>query len=344
MHAYGSPLHVNLRVNLHLNLPTAWTTSSESPILSGHMNQNDRLSRRELLRGVIGAGIALLAGSPSTAQQRVLIQRRIPSTGEVVPAVGLGTWQTFDVGAGRSEREPIREVLRRFVLAGGRVIDSSPMYGRSETVLGELAADLGVQDRLFLATKVWTRGSAAGVAQMETSLQRLRTSRIDLMQVHNLVDVATHLVTLAEWKAAGRVRYVGVTHYTVSAYDELVRALEARPLDFVQLNYSILTRDAERRLLPLARERGIAVLVNRPFEGGSAFRELSRRALPAFATDIDCRSWAQFMLKYILSHPAVTCVIPATSNPSHLTDNMAAGVGRLPDEAMRRRMVVAVTG
>lgn len=244
----------------------------------------------------------------------------------------------------QAERAPLREVLRRFVAEGGRVIDSSPMYGRSEAVVGELADSLGVADRLFVATKVWTRGRARGIEQMQASMRLLRVPRVDLMQVHNLLDVETHLATLAEWKAAGRVRYVGVTHYTVSAYDALAAVLERHAVDFVQLNYSVLTRDAERRLLPLARERGIAVLVNRPFEGGDAFREVRRRPLPAFAAEIECRSWAQLFLKYILSHPAVTCAIPATSNPAHLSDNMAGGRGPLPDEALRLRLARAVGG
>ena len=221
---------------------------------------------------------------------------------------------------------------------GGRVIDSSPMYGRSESVVGDLSAELELHDRLFVATKVWTRGRREGVQQMETSMERLRVPRIDLMQVHNLVDAHTHLDTLAQWKAEGRIRYMGVTHYTVGAYDELARMLQSRPLDFVQLNYSLLTRDAERRLLPLAQERRVAVLVNRPFEGGDAFRRIRGRPLPGWAAEIGCHTWAQVFLKYVLSHPAVTCAIPATSNPEHLRDNMSAGAGSLPDAAMRRRM------
>jgi aryl-alcohol dehydrogenase-like predicted oxidoreductase len=301
-------------------------------------------NRRDVLASMVGAGAALFAGTPAAARPRSLIQRRIPSSGEEVPAVGLGTWQTFDVGGGEAERAPLREVLRRFVAEGGRVIDSSPMYGRSEAVVGELAASLGVADRLFVATKVWTRGRAQGIAQMQASMRLLRAPRLDLMQVHNLLDVDTHLATLADWKAAGRVRYVGVTHYTVSAYDALAGVLERHAVDFVQLNYSLLTRDAERRLLPLARDRGIAVLVNRPFEGGDAFREVRRRPLPAFAAELECRSWAQLFLKYILSHPAVTCAIPATSNPEHLSDNMGGGRGPLPDDALRQRLVRAVGG
>jgi diketogulonate reductase-like aldo/keto reductase len=267
-----------------------------------------------------------------------LLERPIPSDGKTLPAVGLGTWRTFDVGASSAERDPLREVLRTFAGLGGRVVDSSPMYGAAESVVGDLAADLGITDALFLATKVWTSGRGAGTTQMEQSLRRLRARRLDLMQIHNLLDWATHLRTLRDWKATGRVRYVGVTHYTASGYDELERVLRAEPLDFVQVNYSLGEREAERRILPLARDRGIAVLVNRPFSEGGLFQRVRGRALPAWAAELDCESWAQFFLKWILAHPAVTCVIPATSRPQHLVDNMKAGVGRLPDAAARERM------
>jgi diketogulonate reductase-like aldo/keto reductase len=208
--------------------------------------------------------------------------------------------------------------------------------------VGDLATDLAITDTLFLATKVWTSGRNTGVAQMEQSLRRLRTQRLDLMQIHNLLDWRTHLRTLREWKAAGRVRYVGVTHYTSSAYDELERVLRGEPLDFVQVNYSLGEREAERRILPLARDRGIAVLVNRPFSEGGLFQRVRGQALPAWAAALDCESWAQFFLKWILAHSAVTCVIPATSRPQHLVDNMKAGTGNLPDAATRERMAALV--
>jgi diketogulonate reductase-like aldo/keto reductase len=267
-----------------------------------------------------------------------LLERPIPSDGKTLPAVGLGTWRTFDVGASPADRDPLREVLKTFVGLDGRVVDSSPMYGAAESVVGDLAADLGITDTLFLATKVWTTGRGAGTTQMEQSLKRLHARRLDLMQIHNLLDWSTHLRTLRDWKAAGRIRYVGVTHYTASGYDELERVLRAEPLDFVQVNYSLGEREAERRILPLARDRGIAVLVNRPFSEGGLFQRVRGRALPAWAAELDCESWAQFFLKWILAHPAVTCVIPATSRPQHLVDNMKAGVGRLPDAAARERM------
>ena len=265
------------------------------------------------------------------------VLRAIPSTGERIPALGLGTWQAFDVGD-PARRGPLREVLRRFVDLGGRVVDSSPMYGAAEAAVGDLAAELGVRDALWIATKVWTNGRAAGVAQMERSLELLRGKQLDLIQVHNLVDWQTHLATLREWKATGRIRYLGVTHYSATGHDALERVMRSVPLDFVQLNYSLAEREAEARLLPLARDRRIAVLVNRPFAEGALFSRVRGRAVPAWAADFDCQSWAQLFLKWILAHPAVTCVIPATSRPEHLEDNMKAGVGRLPDAAARERI------
>jgi diketogulonate reductase-like aldo/keto reductase len=292
-------------------------------------------------RAVLALMAAAAAGRPGPAGAAIL-QRSIPSSGEAIPAVGLGTWRTFDVGAAAAERAPLKGVLQRFVALGGRVIDSSPMYGAAESVVGDLGAEAGVDERLFLATKVWTSGREAGIAQMEQSFRRLRARRMDLMQIHNLLDWRTHLATLREWKAAGRVRYVGVTHYTAGAHDELERVLRSEPLDFVQVNYSLGERDAERRLLPAARERGVAVLVNRPFSEGGLFRRVRATALPPWAADIGCESWAQIFLKWILAHPAVTCVIPATSRVQHLEDNMKAGTGPLPDETMRTRIAEAL--
>jgi diketogulonate reductase-like aldo/keto reductase len=267
-----------------------------------------------------------------------ILERPIPSSGERVPAVGLGTWRVFDVGASAAERAPLKEVLQRFVGLGGRVIDSSPMYGAAESVIGDLASELAITDRLFLATKVWTSGRDAGLAQIERSLRRLRARHLDLMQIHNLLDWQTQLRTLRDQREAGRLRYLGVTHYTASAYDELERVLRGEPLDFVQVNYSLGEREAERRILPLARERGIAVIVNRPFADGGLFQRVRGQALPVWAADLDCESWAQFFLKWILAHPAVTCTIPGTGRPEHVVDNMKAGIGKLPDDATRARM------
>ena len=260
-----------------------------------------------------------------------------------LPVIGLGTWQTFDVGTTAAERKPLEEVLSLFAQLGGWLVDSSPMYGRSEEVLGDIAVKTGVRDKLFMATKVWTSGRAAGIRQMEESERKLR-GKIDLMQVHNLVDVDTHLQTLKEWKAKKRIRFIGITHYTSSAYNDLAAVLRRGGIDVVQLNYSLAEREAERSLLPLAQELGVAVLVNRPFGAGSLFRETRGKAVPDFAKEIGCTSWAELFLKFVVSHPAVTCAIPATSKPEHLRQNMRAGTGPMPDAAMRKRIADAVAG
>ena len=297
------------------------------------------VSRRLLLK----TGVTLAAGfaAPSlfanaTEAQRM---RAIPSTGEQLPMMGLGTYQTFDVGTGASARARVAEVLRDFVADGGKVIDSSPMYGRAETVVGDLAAQVGVANKLFYATKVWTRGREAGIRQMEESMVRMRVKVMDLMQIHNLVDWQTQIRTLYDWKASGKLRYIGITHYTPHAFDEMQQIMRTEHIDFVQVPYNILERTAEQHLLPLATERDIAVLVNEPFEKGHLFRQVRGKSLPSFAKDFDCTSWAQYFLKYIMGDPAVTCVIPATSDPKHLADNMGSGRGRLPDAAQRRQMV-----
>jgi diketogulonate reductase-like aldo/keto reductase len=272
-----------------------------------------------------------------------LITRAIPRTGEAIPAVGLGTWQTFDVGDAAAERAPLAEVLEAFLGGGGRVIDSSPMYGRAEGVVGDLLAarpgGLSAAPHPFLATKVWTRGRAEGEAQMRRSMQLMRTQRMDLMQVHNLVDWRTHMATLRAWKEKGLVRYIGVTHYQLGAFGDLERIATKESIDFVQLPYSIATRDAETRLLPAAASAGVAVLVMRPFEEGALFARVRGKPLPPWAADFDCASWAQFFLKFILGHPAVTCPIPATASATHLRDNLGAGRGRLPDAAARKKMI-----
>jgi len=267
-----------------------------------------------------------------------VLRKPIPRSGELLPVIGLGTWQTFDVGAAAAEHSPLKEVLREFVKSGGAVIDSSPMYGRSESVAGEIAAELGIHKQLFVATKVWTSGRDAGIRQMEESFRRLRVEKLDLMQIHNLLDYRTHLATLRKWRDDGKIRYLGVTHYHAGAYAELARVLATEELDFVQLNSSRAERDAEERLLPLAAEKRIAVLVNRPFAEGALFKHTRGKTLPAWAKEIGCASWAQFFLKFIIGHPAVTCVIPATSKVSHLIDNMQAGAGALPDARMRTQM------
>jgi diketogulonate reductase-like aldo/keto reductase len=274
----------------------------------------------------------------------VILSKPIPGSGEALPVIGLGTWQTFDAGPGEQSRAPLRSVLQELARAGATVVDSSPMYGRSESVVGDLVAELGIRSRLFIATKVWTTGRAEGIKQMEESMRKLRVDRVDLMQVHNLVDARTHLDTLRGWKKDGRVRYIGVTHYTARGGDQIADLLATGTVDFVQINYNPFERDAERRLFPLTIDRGIAVLANRPLGGDtrSLMTRLRDRPLPAWAGEIDCASWAQLILKFVVSHPAVTCAIPATSRPDHLLDNLQAGTGRMPDPDMRERIVSAV--
>ena len=292
------------------------------------------MDRREFLGGL--AGLAVSAGAAAAAGR--MHARRIPVTGEMLPVIGLGTWQTFDVGGDAGARPALREVLAALHGAGGRVVDSSPMYGTSESVVGELCEGLGLCEPLFLATKVWTQGREEGIRQMARSIERMRAGRMDLLQVHNLVDVDTHTKTLQAWKAEGRVRYVGITHYTASAHGAVERWLRTRQYDFVQINYSLDEPQAAERLLPLARDLGVAVMVNRPFATGGMFRHVRGKPLPAWAAELGIASWAQFFLKWIVSHPAVTCVIPATGKPAHMRDNALAGFGPMPDEAGRRRM------
>jgi len=263
-------------------------------------------------------------------------------TGEPIPIIGLGTWQTFDVGSSARERATLESCVAALASAGGRMIDSSPMYGRAEAVIGDIVASLGIRDRLFIATKLWTSGRRRGIDQMTESMRKLRVTQVDLMQVHNLVDVYTHLETLRAWKADGRVRYVGITHYTARAHSEVAKVLESEPVDFVQINYAVTEREAEQRVLPMALERGIGVIANRPFGAGNALGAVRGRPVPPWAAEIGCTSWAQLLLKFVVSHPAVTCAIPATSSLSHLQDNLHAGSAPMPDEAMRQRIASAI--
>jgi diketogulonate reductase-like aldo/keto reductase len=259
--------------------------------------------------------------------------RIIPSSGAAIPVIGCGTWENFDVGEGELQREPLRDVLNTLFQAGGSVIDSSPMYGTAEKVVGDLLKLTNWQKNAFVATKVWTQGREAGIRQMNQSIALL--GDVDLMQVHNLVDWRTHLPTLRDWKSEGRLRYIGVTHYTASAYKELEDVMRRETLDFVQLNYSLDERTAEERLLPLAVDRGIAVIVNLPFGAGRVLRQLRNQKLPEWAGTYDCKTWAQVLLKFVLSHRAVTCVIPGTRNPEHMSENCEAGRGKELDARHR---------
>ncbi len=295
------------------------------------------ISRRAFLQW-LAAGAALgLTRAP--AADGPLITRAIPRTGERLPVVGMGTWVTFDVAGDPDAMASRARVLQAFFDGGGTLVDSSPMYGSAESVLGELLKRTRGRERLFAATKVWTLGKALGVRQMERSRQFWGVPRFDLMQIHNLLDWKVHLDTLLAMKAEGRIRYIGITTSHGRRHDEMLAIMRSRPIDFVQFSYSIGAREAERRLLPEAAERGLAVIVNRPFEHGGLFSAVRGKPLPGWAADIDCANWAQFFLKFAVSHPAVTCAIPATSKPAHMQENMGAAYGRLPDAALRQRML-----
>lgn len=300
-------------------------------------------TRRDTLKTLLlSTGTLLWGGADILPDNRTMKKRKIPSSGEEIGIVGVGTWQTFDVGNSAEQRAPLKEVLKILVEMGGEVVDSSPMYGRSEQVVGDLSTEIGLQDQLFYATKVWTSGKDEGIQQMQSSMQKMQANPMDLMQVHNLVDWQTHIKTLRNWREQGKIRYMGITHYTVSAYDRLMQIIQTEDLDFVQHNYSIISREAEEHLLPLAADKGVAVIINQPYESGSLFRAVKGKNLPAWAKEFDCNSWGQFFLKFILSHPAVTCVIPGTDNPEHMRDNAGAGLGQLPDEKMREKMAAYV--
>jgi diketogulonate reductase-like aldo/keto reductase len=288
-------------------------------------------------RRTLGA-LASLALMGKARAREAMHARAIPASGERLPVIGIGTWQTFDVGGDAAARAVLAEVLRAFFAGGGRVVDSSPMYGSSEQVVGDLCLQLGICEPLFMATKIWTQGREEGLGQMQRSIERMRAGRMDLMQVHNLQDVETHTKTLREWKAGKRVRYIGITHYASFAYPEVERLLRTRQYDFVQINYSLGESESEKRVLPLAQELGVAVIANRPFAEGAMFARVRGKPLPAWAAELGIASWAQYFLKWIVSHPAVTCAIPGTGRPEHMADNLKAGFGPLPDAAQRARM------
>jgi diketogulonate reductase-like aldo/keto reductase len=308
------------------------------------MLRSRSVGRRLLLSslGAAGAAATFLGPSASTAQQGSPLIRSIPATGEALPVVGLGSWVTFNVGDDPVARDACAEVMRAFFEAGGRLIDCSPMYGSSQAVIGYGLRRLGEWPNLFAADKVWTSSGARGPAQIEASRRHWGVPRFDLLQVHNLLSWEEHLRTLFAMKAAGQVRYVGITTSEGRRHAEFERIMRGQPLDFVQLTYNLLDREAEARLLPLARERGMGVIVNRPFRQGALIRKVERHPLPAWAGEIGCATWAQFLLKFIISHPAVTCAIPATTRIEHARENMGAAHEPLPDEAMRRRMLAYV--
>ena len=300
-------------------------------------------NRRRALRMLAAAGAcAALRPATALAQQRAILTRPIPSTGEALPVVGLGSWITFNVGHDTVARDGCTDVIRKFVESGGRMIDSSPMYASSQDVIGYGLHKAALTGRIFAADKVWTSSGAQGREQIERSRQKWQVGRFDLVQVHNLRNWQEHLPTLFAMKAAGQVRYVGITTSEGRRHGDMEQLMRSQAIDFVQVTYNPVDREVEQRILPLARDRGIAVIVNRPFRQGALLRALARQPLPPWAAEIDCTSWAQFVLKFIVSHPAVTCAIPATTSVAHVRENMTSAYGRLPDEALRQRMIAAV--
>ena len=304
------------------------------------INSANKLTRRFFLQGLcmLSAGIALMPKSIFGGNRKP-VTRAIPSTGEQIPVIGMGTSRTFDVGKDPAIRSQLAEVLQVFFDNGGALVDSSPMYGTAEAVVGDLLQRIHNKEALFAATKVWTDGKQEGIDQMHDSMRRMGVQVIDLMQIHNLRDWKIHLMTLRQWKKEGKIRYIGITTSHGRFHTELEQIMRTESLDFVQFSYNIGNRTAEERLLPLAADRGMATLINRPYQRGSLFPKVKGKDLPEWSTEFDCRSWGNFFLKFIVSHPAVTCVIPATSKVHHMKDNMAAGFGRLPTAKMRKRML-----
>ena len=296
-------------------------------------------SRRDLLKAGIGLGASIFLPSAGLlAQTAPLIQRKIPSTGESLPVIGIGTARRYEAVTTEAERAPLREVLRQFKEMGGKIIDTAQSYGTAEMVVGDLVAELNIRESLFMATKLGTHGRDAGIEQLERSFKRLRTTKIDLIAVHNLQETQTQLHTLRQWKQAGRIRYVGITTSFERQHPEFEQTMKAEALDFIQVDYALDNRKADQRILPLAADRGMAVMINLPFGRGRLFRAVQGQSLPPWAGEFDCASWAQFFLKYIVSHPAVTCAVPGIAKSEYLADNLGAARGRLPNAEMRVRM------
>ena len=303
------------------------------------------LNRRELLKiGLCAGASVLLPSGGLLAQAGPLIRKKIPSTGETIPIIGIGTARRYEQIHTEAEKAPLRDTLRQFKELGGTVIDSSPTYGTAEAVVGDLVDELKIRDSLFLATKVSTSGRQAGIDQIQQSFKRLRTAKIDLIAVHNLRDTKTQLQTLRELKQAGRIRYIGITTSFENQYPEFEQTMKAETLDFIQVDYALDNRNGDERILPLAADRGTATMINLPFGRGRLFNAVQGKKLPEWAAEFDCKTWAQFFLKYIVSHPAVTCAVPGMAKAEYAVDNLGAARGRLPDTATRRRMEKFIDG
>ena len=301
-----------------------------------------KTSRRTVLKVVGVSSLTPSMALQATDAKNYMARRIIPSTGELLPVIGLGTSRVFDTNLSEKSLNPRKEIVKALLDHGGSLIDTSPMYGRAEEVTGKIAQDLKINDRLFLATKVWIEGKEAGEIQMNASSKKLNKAVIDLMQIHNLLDWKTHIKTLYEWKEQGKINYIGISHFRSNAFSQIEKIITKERIDFAQFNYSLEEREAEKRLLPLCREKGVATLINRPFMRGKLFKAVARKKLPSWAYEYNVNTWAQFFIKFILANQAVTTVIPATSNPAHMIDNLIGGIGPIPEVGLQKKMVEVV--
>jgi len=301
-----------------------------------------KTSRRTVLKVVGVSSLTPSMALQATDAKNYMARRIIPSTGELLPVIGLGTSRVFDTNLSEKSLNPRKEIVKALLDHGGSLIDTSPMYGRAEEVTGKIAQDLKINDRLFLATKVWIEGKEAGEIQMNASSKKLNKAVIDLMQIHNLLDWKTHIKTLYEWKEQGKINYIGISHFRSNAFNQIEKIITKERIDFAQFNYSLEEREAEKRLLPLCREKGVATLINRPFMRGKLFKAVARKKLPSWTYEYNVNTWSQFFLKFILANQAVTTVIPATSNPAHMIDNLIGGIGPIPEVGLQKKMVEVV--
>ena len=297
-----------------------------------------KTSRRTIIKLLGVSSLAPPISLQASDLKNNMARRIIPSTGELLPVIGLGTSRVFDTDLSEKSLNPRREIVKTLLDYGGSLIDTSPMYGKAEEVTGKIAQDLKVNDQLFLATKVWTEGRVAGVIQMNASSMKLNKVVIDLMQIHNLLDWKTHIKTLYEWKEQGKINYIGISHFRSNAFSQIEKIITKERIDFAQFNYSLQEREAEKRLLPLCKEKGVATLINRPFMRGQLFKAVARKKLPSWAYEYNMNTWSQFFLKFILANPAVTAIIPATSDPAHMVDNLIGGIGPIPEMSLQKKM------
>ena len=301
-----------------------------------------KTSRRTVLKVVGVSSLTPSIALQATDAKNYMARRIIPSTGELLPVIGLGTSRVFDTNLSEKSLNPRKEIVKALLDHGGSLIDTSPMYGRAEEVTGKIAQDLKINDRLFLATKVWIEGKEAGEIQMNASSKKLNKAVIDLMQIHNLLDWKTHIKTLYEWKEQGKINYIGISHFRSNAFNQIEKIITKERIDFAQFNYSLEEREAEKRLLPLCREKGVATLINRPFMRGKLFKAVARKKLPSWTYEYNVNTWSQFFLKFILANQAVTTVIPATSNPAHMIYNLIGGIGPIPEVGLQKKMLEVV--